>query len=88
MPQVYGVGPEYLSITGLKVVSGRYFNPEDDDGRMPVCVLGEGARANLFPQQEALGQYIKINEQWFRVIGTLASQLSAPSDIAGLGAGE
>ncbi len=88
MPQVYGVGPEYLDIAGLKVVSGRYFYPEDNEGRVSVCVLGEGARANLFPQQEALGQYIKINEQWFRVIGTLASQLSAPSDIAGLGNGD
>ena len=88
MPQVYGVGPEYLSITGLKVVSGRYFNPEDDDGRMPVCVLGEGARANLFPQQEALGQYIKIHEQWFRVIGTLAPQLATPSDMNGLRSGD
>ncbi len=88
MPQVYGVGPEYLDIAGLKVVSGRYFYPEDNESRVTVCVLGEGARDNLFPQQEALGQYIKINEQWFRVIGTLAPQLAAPSDIAGLGAGD
>jgi putative ABC transport system permease protein len=88
MPEVYGVGPEYLDITGLKVVSGRYFYPEDNDGRTSVCVLGEGARANLFPQQEALGQYIKIHEQWFRIIGTLAPQLAAPSDVAGLRTGD
>jgi putative ABC transport system permease protein len=88
MPQIYGVGPEYLKIAGLKVVSGRYFYPEEDDSRASVCVLGEGARANLFPQQEALGKYIKINEQWFRVIGTLASQLAAPNDMAGLKAGD
>ena len=50
MPQVYGVGPEYLDIAGLKVVSGRYFYPEDNEGRVSVCVLGEGARNNLFPQ--------------------------------------
>jgi putative ABC transport system permease protein len=88
MPAVYGVGTEYLDITGLKVVSGRYFDTEDNDGRASVCVLGEGARANLFPHQEALGQYIKINEQWFRVIGTLAPQLAAPSDISGLSSGD
>jgi putative ABC transport system permease protein len=87
-PEVYGVEPEYLNIAGLKVVSGRYFYPEDNDSRTPVCVLGEGAKANLFPQQEAVGQYLKINERWFRIIGTLASQLAAPSDIAGLKAGD
>jgi putative ABC transport system permease protein len=88
MPEIYGVGPEYLDINRLKVVSGRYFYPEDNDGRMPVCVLGEGARANLFPQQDALGQYIKINEQWFRIIGILGPQLAAPSDVAGVRAGD
>jgi putative ABC transport system permease protein len=50
--------------------------------------LGEGARDNLFPQEEALGRYVKINEQWFRVIGTLAPQLAAPNDVAGLRAGD
>ncbi|MEJ2108454.1 MAG: ABC transporter permease [Acidobacteriota bacterium] len=87
-PMVYGVGPEYLDIVGLRVDSGRFFDSEDDAGRTSVCVLGEGAKINLFPQEDALGKYIKINEQWFRVIGILGAQLSAPSDISGFSAGD
>jgi putative ABC transport system permease protein len=88
MPVVYGVGPEYLNIVGLKVVSGRYFDEEDDAARASVCVLGEGAGVNLFPQEDVLGKYIKINEQWFRVIGVLAPQMSAPTDLSGFSSGD
>jgi putative ABC transport system permease protein len=84
MPGVYGVAPEYKDIAGLKLVAGRFFDQEDDDRVAPVCVLGEGAKANLFPQKEAVGQYVKVNEQWFRVIGVLGAQLTSQSELSGL----
>ncbi len=84
MPTVYGVSPEYQDIAGLKLVAGRFFDQGDNDRVAAVCVLGEGAKANLFPQKEAIGQYVKVNEQWFRVIGVLGPQLAAQSDLSGL----
>jgi len=84
MPGVYGVAPEYQDIAGLKVVAGRFFSQDDNDRMAPVCVLGEGARANLFPQENAVGQYIKINEQWFHVIGILGPQLTMQNELSGL----
>jgi len=84
MPGVYGVAPEYQIIAGLKVAAGRFFTQEDTDRMAPVCVLGEGARANLFPQENAIGQYVKINEQWFRVIGLLGPQLTIQNELSGL----
>ena len=50
-PGVYGVGPEYQSIAGLRLISGRFFSNDDNDARAPVCVLGEGAKANLIPAE-------------------------------------
>jgi putative ABC transport system permease protein len=84
MPGVFGVAPEYRDIAGLKLVGGRFFDQDDCDRMTPVCVLGEGAKANLFPQKTAVGQYLKINEQWFRVIGVLGPQLTAQSELSGL----
>ncbi len=84
MPVVYGVSPEYQGIAGLKVAAGRFFDQADNDLVAAVCVLGEGAKTNLYPQKEALGQYLKINEQWFRVIGVLGPQLTSQSDLSGL----
>jgi len=84
MPGVYGTGPEYLNIAGLRIISGRFFNEDDNDRRAPVCVLGEGAKANLFPQKQAVGEYLKINEQWLRVIGVLGTQLTLGSELSGV----
>ena len=84
IPEVYGVDHEYLEIAGLRLASGRFFNQGDNKRRDPVCVLGEGAKENLFPQQPAVGEYLKINTQWVRVIGTLASQLTLESDLGSM----
>ncbi len=84
MPGVYGVDCEYQGIAGLRIVRGRFFLPDDNDRAAPVCVLGEGAKTNLFPQKEAVGQYLKINEQWFRVIGVLGPQLTSQSELSGV----
>jgi putative ABC transport system permease protein len=83
-PQVYGVEPNYQQIAGLGIVSGRFFDATEADTGAPVCVLGEGARTNLFGARDAIGQYVKVNEQWFRVIGVVGPQVSSQTDVAGI----
>jgi len=39
-----------------------------------VYVLGEGARAKLFGQQAAVGKNVKVNEQWFHIIGVVGQR--------------
>jgi putative ABC transport system permease protein len=64
-------------------LSGRFFDQGDDDRGSAVCVLGAAAKWSLFGSSDPLGQYIKVNEQWFRVIGVVSPQLSAQGDSAG-----
>jgi putative ABC transport system permease protein len=47
-------------------------------------VLGQAATAGLFGGVDPLGQFIKVNQQWFRVIGIAGPQLTAQADVAGL----
>jgi putative ABC transport system permease protein len=84
MPVIYGVTPIYQQIVNLRVVAGRFFDADEDARAAAVCVLGEGASANLFGQQEAVGKYVKVNEQWFHVIGVVGPQLSTQTPLAGL----
>ncbi len=84
MPVVYGVNPEYPQIASLRLVEGRFFGPDENSRAAPVCVLGEGAKASLFGPPEAVGQYIKVNEQWFHVIGVVGPQLSSQTEVAGI----
>jgi putative ABC transport system permease protein len=83
MPVVYGVSTAYQEIAGLHVLQGRFFDDEEDRRGAPVCVLGAAARWNIFGAEDPLGRWVKVNEQWFRVIGVVSPQLGAPSDAAG-----
>ena len=84
MPQVFGVEPSYQQIGALQVIAGRFFDAEEMEVAAPVCILGEGARSGLFGARPPIGEYVKVNEQWFRVIGTVGPQVSSPADAAGL----
>jgi putative ABC transport system permease protein len=84
MPVVYGVAPNYQSIGNLQIVAGRFFSDLDNDQAGPVAVLGQGAKASLFGQSEAVGKFVKVNEAWLHVIGVAGPQLSAQSGNEGL----
>lgn len=83
-PQVYGVNQNYLHIAGLRVTQGRFFDAQENAAAAPVCVLGSAAKFNLFGSADAVGQYIKVNDQWFHVIGVVAPELAAQTDVAGV----
>jgi putative ABC transport system permease protein len=84
LPVVYGVNPNYQKIGNLRVVSGRFFNDDEAQHAVPVAVLGEAAKTAIFGQDESVGKFIKVNEQWLHVIGVVGPQLSAGGAIEGV----
>jgi putative ABC transport system permease protein len=83
-PVVYGVSASYASIAGLQVTEGRFFDEGDDERAAPVAVIGQAAAAALFGTQDPLHEFVKISDQWFRIVGVAAPQLAVQSDIAGV----
>lgn len=83
-PVLIGVEPNYLVINSLKVTEGRFFNEDDNAKSAPVCVLGESAKVNLLGYESAVGKYVKINDTWLQVIGVLAQQATADTEVEGL----
>jgi putative ABC transport system permease protein len=83
-PIVYGVSPSYATILNLQVASGRFFDENETTSAAPVAVLGEAAAAGLFGADDPVGRYVKVNDQWFRVIGVAGPQLTVQSDVAGI----
>ncbi|MBZ5521067.1 MAG: ABC transporter permease [Acidobacteriia bacterium] len=84
MPVVYGVRPNYQQIASLALNAGRFFNEDESQRAAPVAVLGQGAREALFGQTEAIGRYVKVNEQWFHVIGVAGPQISSQAAVGSL----
>ena len=84
IPVVYGVAAAYERIGGLVTTRGRFFTEAEDDAGAAVAVLGQAAAASVFGVEDPLGQFVKLNQQWFRVVGVAAPQLVAEADVAGL----
>jgi putative ABC transport system permease protein len=84
VPSVYGVRPSYKDIAALHLLEGRFFDAEEENRGDAVCVLGAAARFNLFGASDPINQYVKVDEQWFRVIGVAGPQLSTSTEIAGV----
>jgi putative ABC transport system permease protein len=70
--RVLGVSSTYAEINNLKLLEGNFFLPFDDEAENQVCVLGITAKQKLFGFGSAVGQRLKINDQWMSVIGVLA----------------
>src|SRR5437763_1961199 len=83
-PVVYGVSPSYTAIGNLRMASGRFFDETEAAAAAPVAVLGEAAAATLFGADDPIGQFVKVNEQWFQVIGVAGPQVTVQTDVAGL----
>jgi putative ABC transport system permease protein len=83
-PMVYGVSPGYVTIANLQVVTGRFFDDAETAAAAPVAVLGEAAAASLFGADDPIGKHVKVNEQWFQVVGVAGPQLTVQTDVAGL----
>lgn len=83
-PVLYGVEPSYLMISGLRVIDGRFFDTHEEEAAASVCVLGAAAKDSLFGTSEAVGEYVKLNEQWFHVVGVVGPQLAAQGDVGGM----
>src|SRR3989441_967531 len=81
---VYGVEPSYLLIGHLRDTEGRFFEASENAAAAPVCVLGAAAKDSLFGAAPAIGEYIKLNEQWCHVIGIVAPQLAPQTEVSGI----
>ena len=84
MPTLIGVEANYTEIHNVALLEGRFFTEEENLRSAPVCVLGERAKVNLLGYGSAVGKYVKVNEVWLQVIGVMAPQATAESQVEGL----
>lgn len=70
---VVGTTTEFLEVRRFKLGQGRFLPDEDWDRGAPVMVIGAKLQSELFGTQPPLGQFIRIGDRRFRVIGVLAA---------------
>ena len=71
---VVGTTAEWEAIRNMQMAQGAFLPPGDPHAPSPVCVIGATVRDELFGAAPALGQFVRIGDRRFRVIGVLATQ--------------
>lgn len=72
--QIQGVSTDYLDIRAWALASGEFFTDRDVTAKAKVCVLGSEVAENLFPDDDAIGQQVRIRNVPFKVIGVLKAK--------------
>ena len=74
---VFGDTPDYINIQQVIISSGRFLNVKDLSDERKVAVIGQNVVDVLFDEEEdPIGQYLKINNVSFQVVGVFQSQRS------------
>ena len=63
--------PEYLDITRSRIPRGRFITWLDQSNRAPVCVIGTQAARKVFSWRDPLGNFVRIDDDWYKVVGIL-----------------
>jgi len=75
--QILGVYPEYRNVRNLVVVSGRFFDAQDEQAHNKVGLITETLANQLYGSSEAaVGKIIALSHLPFTVIGTFRERVN------------
>ena len=70
---VVGTTSEFFKIRHLSMDRGKLLPGGDPTRAVNVCVIGEKIKQELFGNEQALGEWLRLGDRRFRVIGVLAT---------------
>jgi putative ABC transport system permease protein len=82
--QVFGVSDRHAGLLDLELAEGRFLDATDIAEHQQVAVIGHEVRRDLFGFGPALGEPLKVNDVWLRVVGVLAPGAGAGGDVEGV----
>ena len=69
--KLVGVANDYFELYNLPLSQGMFFNDYQEEYGIQVCIIGANIRAKFFSQVDPIGQYLKFDNVWLKVIGVL-----------------
>ncbi|MBK9162084.1 MAG: ABC transporter permease [Nitrosomonadales bacterium] len=71
---ILGSTHNLLEVRHMSMGMGEFLPPGDIRESASVCVLGNQLRRELFGNEQPIGQWVRLGDRRFRVIGVLAAQ--------------
>jgi len=69
--QVLGEGTDYLNIRDWPLDDGAMFTEQDVRGAAKVCIIGKTIANQLFPNEDPVGNILRIRDIPFKILGVL-----------------
>jgi putative ABC transport system permease protein len=69
---VVGSTAAWADIRHMPIAEGGFLPVEDPNAATPVCVLGEVVRREFFGSAPAVGEWLRLGDRKFRVVGVFA----------------
>ena len=74
MKQLWGVTSSFIDIDTSEVSEGRFFTEDENKSLSKVAVIGQSIKEDYFPNQDPIGQNLKIGKASYQVIGAMAEK--------------
>ena len=71
---VLGTTHDFAVIRRMDLSQGRFLPEADPTAPQPFCVIGDKLRRELFGAQSPLGQWVRVGDRRFRVVGVFGAQ--------------
>ncbi len=70
---IMGSSAALREVRHLDLARGQFIPTMDFDKAAPVCVIGQTIKEELFANRQSLGEWLRINDRRYRVIGVLGN---------------
>jgi putative ABC transport system permease protein len=70
---VTGVTPSYQGVNNIELTSGDFINQDQYDRKTKVAIIGATVATDLLPDQDPIGQKVRMSNTVFTVIGLMKS---------------
>ena len=71
---VIGITPAIYNILNYQTDKGNFITDDHYNRQLKVCILGYNLAHELFSYDDPVGKSVKLNDQWFEVIGVMQNK--------------
>ncbi|MEE9462439.1 MAG: ABC transporter permease [Bacteroidales bacterium] len=69
--RIIGITPSFVNILNYTPANGGFIEEDHYYRHLKVCVLGAVVATDLYPFEDPVGKSVKIEDQWFEVVGVM-----------------
>jgi len=66
-----GTTPDHAGIFNVRLSDGSFLSPHHLESAANICIIGSDVKQALFGFQDPLNRLVKLQDQWFTVIGVM-----------------